>query len=367
VPLGPWTHGRAPLRLRALAIIAMAAVSGCGGGGGTNTSRASSAAPSSTTSAAVPVTAAPAATAPVATTAPTEPTAGPARTFAVGIQKSTFVDASRATPATSGARGANTRTLPTTIWYPAEGVHSAADAANAPPATRSGPFPLVIWGHGWNLAGRHYQSFLHRWASAGYVIAAPNFPTSTSDGNGAGPAGGDDESAEPGDLSFVATSVIRLNADSSSPLYRLVDARRVVAAGHSQGAVDALAMAFAACCRDARVGAAVVVAGIDVPERFGAYRFATHTPVLLEQGDQDPYLSVGGARQLYSRLASPKYLLVLRGTDHNTSKGDATSGAPRVLSQAVVDFCDRYVKGVAGGLLERDAGAAPFAELAEAP
>lgn len=303
--------------------------------------------------------------------APPPSSARPAANFAVGVQTRTFVDTTRPTPATSAGSAASTRTLSTTIWYPAAGPDSGADVPDASPAVGAGPFPLVVWGHGWNLAGRDYRSFLHRWASAGYVVAAPNFPSSTSDrrGPGAGPASTDDERSEPGDLSFVATSVIGLGATPGSRLVGLVDGHRVIAAGHSQGAADALAMTFAACCRDPRIVAAVIVAGVELPGIFGAYELATaHVPVLVEQGDQDRYLSVPGARQLFLALASPKYLLVLHGADHDTSKGDAGSGKTRVLDQAVIDFCDRYAKGIdAGDRLARDTSAVGFAELIAAP
>src|SRR2546423_922080 len=105
----------------------------------------------------------------------------PARRFAVAVHTTTLVDTSRPTPSTSAGAGSRTRTLPTTIWYPARGADSGGDLVDAPPASGAGPFSLVVWGHGFNLAGRHYQSFLHTWASAGHVIPAPNFPSSTSD------------------------------------------------------------------------------------------------------------------------------------------------------------------------------------------
>ena len=56
------------------------------------------------------------------------------------------------------------------------------------------------------------------------------------------------------------------------------------------------------------------------------------------------------------------------GEGHNTSKGDAGAGPTRLLAQAVVDFCDRYVKGAGDrARLGRDVAASALAELSESP
>jgi len=303
------------------------------------------------------------------TVPPTLP--APPHPYAVGIRTETFADTARPTPATSAGPASPRRTLPTTIWYPAAGNDSGRDVVDGAAAVGAGPFPLVVWGHGFDTRAGDYRSFLHRWVQAGYVIAAPDFPASTSQRErpGTGPATTADEGSEPGDLSFTATSVLRLSAAPDGPLAGLVDPRRVIAAGHSQGAADALAMTFAQCCRDQRVDAAVIVAGAERPDLFGAYRYAAnHTPTLVEQGDRDRYLTVDGARQLYGHLSTPKFLLVLRGADHNTPKQDADDEPTRLLAQAVADFCDHYIKGVdIGDRLAREAHDSGFADLTAAP
>jgi predicted dienelactone hydrolase len=342
-------------------LVAAGAVSACTGGG---TARPPAVPPTSS--------AAPPAPELATTTSVTMPPASPAprNPYAVGVRTETFVDTARPTPATSAGPATPGRTLPTTIWYPASGDDRGGDVVDAAPAVGAGPFPLVVWGHGFNVRARDYRSLLHRWAQAGYVIAAPDFPASTGGrtGPGAGPATTDDEGSEPGDLSFTASSVLRLSAAPEGLLTRLVDPRRMVAAGHSQGAADALAMTVAQCCRDHRVSAAVIVAGAERPDRFGAYQYAAnHTPVLLEQGGRDRYLSVDDASRLYARLSSPKFLLVLRGADHNTPQGDAEDEPTRLLAQVIVDFCDHYVKDVdIGDRLQREVRDSEFADLTEA-
>jgi hypothetical protein len=52
--------------------------------------------------------------------------------YAVGVHTETFVDASRPTSANNAYPGARTRTLVTTVWYPAAGTPGAPDQPNAP-------------------------------------------------------------------------------------------------------------------------------------------------------------------------------------------------------------------------------------------
>ena len=54
----------------------------------------------------------------------------------------------------------------------------------AQPARRAGPFPLVVFSHGFTASGPAYgEVLLRRIAAHGYVVAAPTFPL--SNGNGA--------------------------------------------------------------------------------------------------------------------------------------------------------------------------------------
>jgi dienelactone hydrolase len=226
-----------------------------------------------------------------------------------------------------------------------------------------------VWAHGYNRVGTEYVSLLARWASAGYVVAAPRLPSSRRPAPGEGPATSDDERSEPGDLSFVVGAVARMGDDAASPLRGRVDGRHVIAAGHSQGAADALAMAFASCCRDDRLSAVVSIAGAELPGTFGAFAVGTRAlPTLFEQGDHDAHISVSTARAMYAGAGSPKYLLVLRGTDHNTSLLDVAQPGPRLLVDVVVAFSDRYTKDLPTLThMDAEAKATDFAELSHEP
>ena len=68
------------------------------------------------------------------------------------------------------------RTLPTQVWYPAQGPPGGGDQPNAPADKAHGPYPLVIFSHGYTGNGPVYGPFVREWVKAGYVVAAPTFP-----------------------------------------------------------------------------------------------------------------------------------------------------------------------------------------------
>jgi hypothetical protein len=68
------------------------------------------------------------------------------------VRTETFVDTSRPTDANGSYPGAPSRTLATTVWYPAEGTPGGPDQPDAP-AYDDRRFPLLIFAHGFNADG----------------------------------------------------------------------------------------------------------------------------------------------------------------------------------------------------------------------
>src|SRR5947208_1271778 len=99
--------------------------------------------------------------------------------YAVGLRTETFVDSTRPTE-----NVAATRTLKTAIYYPAQGTPTDTPIANAPPDTKNAPYPLILFSHGLGARGVAYENVLKAWASAGYVVAAPDYPLSNTDAPG---------------------------------------------------------------------------------------------------------------------------------------------------------------------------------------
>ena len=129
--------------------------------------------------------------------------------FAVGLRLLHLVDTSRTITLANGTT--EPRALLTEVRYPALGASDRTDLPDAPAARADGPFPLVVFGHGFDVTPALYARLLQSWARAGYVVAAPVFPLENADA-----PGGPDESDlvnQPADMSFV---ISRLLADSSS-------------------------------------------------------------------------------------------------------------------------------------------------------
>jgi predicted dienelactone hydrolase len=203
------------------------------------------------------------------------------------------------------------------------------------PSCGHAPFPLVVFAHGFALTPGTYVRLLDAWARAGYVVAAPAFPLE----NANAPGGPDERDLvnEPADISFV---VSRLTA-ARSPFRRLVDAKEIAVAGHSDGAVAALAVAFDRRYRDRRIDAAVVMSGAALPGFAGPPAGAP--PLLAVQGTRDPLNSPATTAAYFAVMRRPKFLLWLLGATHRPPYTTDDRYEP-LVARATTAFLDRYLK-----------------------
>ena len=105
--------------------------------------------------------------------------------------------------ARGGSPAATSRTIVTTIYYPTTVQPSSA---NPTPVHVPGPLPLIVFAHGYEIDAAAYAPLLEDLAAGGFVVAAPDFPgTSTRYTGGAIRS---DSLEEPADISFVITSMI---------------------------------------------------------------------------------------------------------------------------------------------------------------
>jgi dienelactone hydrolase len=257
----------------------------------------------------IPVASPPSTTTPRTSAAPpstTEPFV--ARSYAVGTRSVTFVDTSRPTSANGDFPGAPTRTLPTEFWYPAVGAPGSV-TADAAPDRAHGPYPLVLFAHGYDVTPDFYGPLLARWAAAGYIVAAPKFPILSGEPGGASHV---DYVETFADASFVIGDVLTLPA--GDPLVGLVDPTRIAVAGHSDGEVIAYALGFLQCCRDTRVKSVISMAG-NLDNANNPSVADTGTPILhiLETGDEfDPYdASIAWDR---ANLSPPRWMVTLQSS-----------------------------------------------------
>lgn len=287
----------------------------------------------------------------------------PIGTYAVGNIEQTFVDSSRPTKATRDFEGAPNRTLNTTIYYPARGKAVETVTAKATPKRRRGPYPLILLSHGNNSLGTEYEPLIRQWASAGYVVAAPDYPLSNKDAPG--DADPSDLREQPADARFVIDRVLALNARRSGRLSRLVDAKRIGATGHSLGALTTYRLVYETCCADTRVKAAAPMSGVagDPPDFFANIT----TPLLALHGDADGTIPHQVGVESFADANPPKFFLTLLGGGHTPPYRGGSDAHPTTVTHVTLDFFDRYLKDDSRALerLRRDANASGVATLQE--
>jgi predicted dienelactone hydrolase len=219
------------------------------------------------------------------------------------------------------------RPVTTYVWYP-------------PAAEGNGPWPLVVFGHGFATTPFLYRRLLRAWAGVGYLVAAPVFPLGNADAPG-GPNENDIVN-QPRDMSFVISRLLAANESADSPLHGLVDPRRIAVAGQSDGAETAFATAYERPWHDRRVRAAVILSGAELGGHVALVRHAT--PLLAVQGTADRINPPVYTLHLFHAVARPKFLLLLRGSGHlgpYTVPGRRLAAVERVS----IAFLDHFLRG----------------------
>ena len=239
------------------------------------------------------------------------------------------------------------RPVPTEIWYPATTAYlrKDLDAANwdrytaapgLPPMTQqairqadaaAGTYPLFMYFHGGYGQRREASHLCTHLASHGYVAASANFPGDNMadlipvDGVEAAVAKTPvDESAKR--RPSQASRFIDLLLEASLTGMQL-DAGRIGAGGISMGGYTALAINSL----DARVRAAFPMCPMfgdrsmlpqvrRLQSLLRVDNWLHPVPTLLLTGEVDPLVNVEDIRLLYTKIASPKRLVVLRRAGH---------------------------------------------------
>ncbi len=263
--------------------------------------------------------------------------------YAVGERTVTFVDTSRPTAA-DPARDLPAhpdRTLVTTVLYPAAAptsqVAARAEAPVVGATPAAGSFPLVEFSHGWTASGPEYVSVLAQWARAGYVVAAPTFPLTSGPG-----ASASDVVNQPGDVSFVITSMTALAADPTDPLSGHIAPDCTAIAGHSLGAITTLATVYDSCCVEPRARAAISISGALLDLDGGDYRHPPAVPLLLLHGDTDATIPIGASQSAFSTLIGFRWFVTFHGAGHVSLFLPPWGN---VLQNTVVAFLDYHLKG----------------------
>jgi dienelactone hydrolase len=269
--------------------------------------------------------------------------------FWVGQRWITFTE-----PAHTGPTGEHLgpRELLTQIRYPLAGPPSKTSR----PAR--GPLPLIVFGPGFMQCGAPYSRLLRAWATAGYVVAAVNFPRSDCKVGSA--ATESDMVNQPADMSYVITRMLALSAGHRGLFSGLISPHQIAVTGQSDGGDTVAAVAANTCCSDHRVAAIAVLSGAEWPAMPGSFFTRRPAPMLFTQGSADTVNLPGCSAAMYhADPARMRFYLDLFGADH-TGPYWGTNRFERIVARVSLAFFDRFVLGqAAAGPAMKRAGDVP--------
>jgi len=182
----------------------------------------------------------------------------------------------------------------------------------AEPDREDGPYPVILFSHG--FAGFPEQSLdlTTHLASWGYVVAAPDHVERSLSGI-LGTAAVGVPPMEDADVLAATLDLVEEEAGKdTSPLGRgMVDTEKVGVAGHSAGAGATYAFAGADERVDAFATYSVGTGSDDEPRPD-----APALPGLVMLGDRDGVIEPDATRTVYEGLSSPKYLAEIADSGH---------------------------------------------------
>jgi len=229
---------------------------------------------------------------------------GPA---SVGQYDETFVDESRPTEANGDYPGDASRRLEGTVWYP---------LSDTP-----GPYPLIVYSHGFSSTKEEGAYLAQQLATWGYVVVAVNYPLTNYDAPG-GPNVRDVVN-QPGDISFLMDTLVEQSHIPGHVLEGMVDDSRIGVMGLSLGGMTTELVTYHPTMRDSRIGAALSIAGPTFLFTSDFFKNAD-IPFMMLAGDIDalvPYAS--NAAPVLDKIPGSQLVIVKKGS-HTGFAGTAS-------------------------------------------
>ena len=224
----------------------------------------------------------------------------------------TFEDTTRPIPQTKAHAAAPSRTLVTTIYYPARDGFAFPGVS---PRAAPGPFPLMMYSHGYSSSRSEATTVAERAASYGYVVVSPDFPLSNLLANDGSPDPNDAPN-QPGDVSFLIDRVLALSRDPQHALANAVDETRIGATGVSMGGLTTLLLALHPKLHDPRIRVALPIAALSSFFLEGFYH-TRELPLLFLHGDLDSFIDYElNSRRAFERAAPNAQLVTLARGSH---------------------------------------------------
>ncbi|HTP64129.1 MAG TPA: hypothetical protein VMJ66_01970 [Geobacteraceae bacterium] len=282
------------------------------------------------------------------------------------------------------------KTLTVAVWYPTATQPKTHDyggstrgmvAVDAPPLADGGPYPLLVFSHGYGGSGLSSVFLTERLAARGWIVAAPDHHDSHSavrirsgrvrdlDRQGLMHDTRQITLSGPGDRGryLYRLDELQLVIDrmvGSGSFGGLIDRGRIAVGGHSFGGFTALGLCGTVKERlDPRIRAVLLFS-----TGAGGYLFSEEElarvkiPSMSFMGEREKGQRRGNrtmsqlAAKIYRNLPPPKYFLEIRGANHfsfNNALADSTAarflnGTPEqfeVIGRYSIAFLEKYVAG----------------------
>jgi len=235
--------------------------------------------------------------------------------YPVSVKPLLVVDKSRETSPNGRFAGVAHREFKGKVWYPA-----------LPKSDKNGElektsFPLVIYSHGFMSFHEEGAYIAKLLASHGYVVVAVDYPLTNYFAAG-GPMLGDVVN-QPGDVSFLIDTVLDEGSEYLGEVARYIDRQRIAAVGLSLGGMTTELVSFHGRLRDARIAAAVSIAG--PASMFNESFFNTaDVPFMMIAGDIDAIVNYQEHALPIRDKVQTGTLVTLRGASHAGFAGIAS-------------------------------------------
>jgi len=292
------------------------------------------------------------------------------------------------------------RTVRVAVWYPTSaepkehaygGPTRGLVAVDAAPLAPGGPWPLLVFSHGYGGGGFASVFFTEALAARGWIVAAPDHNDRHSavrigkgqvedfdrvgllrhakEISGYGPEDRDKLMYRVEELQLVLDRML-----GSEKFAEAIDPRRIAVGGHSLGGFTALGLCGAVKGRrDARVRAVLIfssgAAGYLYREEELA---AVRMPAMVFLGEAEKEdkrgdaTMAGIAKKVYGALSAPKYLREVRGATHfsfnnrfsDTDAARKLSGTDAqfaTIRRHAIAFLEKHVAGKAAAGSDLDA------------
>lgn len=185
--------------------------------------------------------------------------------------------------------------------------------AGAAPAT-DGPFPVVLFSHGYAGFPEQSVNLTSHLAQWGFVVVAPDHVERSLDGLLGVAAKGVTASEDPAVLTAALDAAIAEAKVAGSPLEGLLDLDHVAVAGHSAGA----SAAYATATSEPRVKAFVAYSLGNGRGRDGTGTppAVPKIPGLVMAGSADGIIPFATTKAVFDGMQAPKYLVEVAGAGH---------------------------------------------------